>query len=199
MQKRAMAKDFSWRESGRQYAVLYESLIEGDIEGARKKLDAYATGQTMKVAEEAAKKAARHAAERAEMAEKVMADVKKSDLKNDVPEIEIPEPKADDKPKAETYKIEEKPVNEPKPKKKATKSAQIHASETPSNLDIAKAAILEQTGKITRRERKLNKKLAKMQLRAQKLQEKRLAKYAKKEAKRAIAAARKKNKIKKKK
>lgn len=73
MQRRAMDKDFSWKESGRKYCVLYHALIEDKLETVNDSFDNYAIAHATKRAQDAAKKAARHAQDRAQMAQKELA------------------------------------------------------------------------------------------------------------------------------
>lgn len=72
MQRRGMEEDFSWKESGRKYTVLYKALLDGNIE----KLDEIFKAENAKRAAEKAKKQAAQAKKNAKaslkMAQKVI-------------------------------------------------------------------------------------------------------------------------------
>lgn len=72
MQKRGMEHDFSWRESGRKYTILYKALIDDNIENLGKIFNAEEAAAAARRATEAAEKAKRHYVDRQAMAEKVV-------------------------------------------------------------------------------------------------------------------------------
>lgn len=72
MQRRGMEHDFSWKESGRKYTVLYRALLDGNIEKLGEIFDAEEVKLAALKAKEAAEKAKRHFEDRSKMAEKVV-------------------------------------------------------------------------------------------------------------------------------
>lgn len=72
MQRRGMEEDFSWKESGRKYTVLYRALLEGKADKLDEIFNAERAQKTADKATMAAKKAQRAAKERQQMAQRVV-------------------------------------------------------------------------------------------------------------------------------
>ena len=57
MQRRGMEEDFSWKESGRKYSVMYRALLDGNIE---KLGEIFEAERVKKAAADAKKQAVQH-------------------------------------------------------------------------------------------------------------------------------------------
>lgn len=71
MQRRGMEEDFSWKESGRKYSVLYDCLLNGEIEKVEEIFEAQQVKKIAQKAKKQADQAKRNAKASLEMAKKV--------------------------------------------------------------------------------------------------------------------------------
>ena len=71
MQRRGMEEDFSWKESGRKYSVLYRALLDGKVDKVDEMFEAERAKRAAQKAKEQAAQAKKNAKASIKMAQKV--------------------------------------------------------------------------------------------------------------------------------